>query len=210
MSFWHFYGARIIFMKISFQRRLFALSILLTLSACASAPKTPSSTGLSYLMAPQMRLLVSRIEVSKSYMPSPKDASVEQLFPIAPSVMIQQWIRDRFSPAGGEGSALITIEEASVIEKRLPGTLGLRGLFTTDQTERYDAQVAVKVEIKDSRGYPLGYARATASASRTVSEDMTLNDRQKVFTILMEDLMNRLNQEIEKNMREYLARFIKN
>lgn len=159
-------------------------------------------------MAPQMQLRVSRIEIAKSYLPSAQNASVEALFPVAPSIMVQQWIRDRFSPAGGQGSALITIEEAVVTEKRLPGTPGLKGLWTTDQTERYTARVAVKIEIKDARGYPLGFARATASTSRTVSEDMTFAERQKTFTILMEDLMNQLNQEIEKNMREYLGKFI--
>lgn len=184
-------------------------SVIFVLGACTSSSPPPPATGLSYLMAPQMRLAVGRIEVSKSYTPTPQEASLSALFPVAPSVMVQQWIRDRFVPTGGEGSAFITIEEASVVEKRLPGTPGLKGLFTTDQTERYTARVAVKIEIKDARGYPLGYARATATTSRTVGENMTFDERQKACTILMEDLMNQLNQEIEKNMREYLGKFIK-
>jgi hypothetical protein len=180
---------------------------LVCLSGCttSSLPKAP---GLHYLAAPQIQLRVGRLEIARQYTPPQKEPYVDHLFAMTPAVMVQQWARERFVPAGGVGHAVITVEDASVIEKRLPPQGGLKNLFTSQMVERYDARVVVKIEMMDERGYPKSYARATATATRSVSDRMTLNQRKEAWSALMEDLMNRLNEEVEKNIREYLSIFV--
>ncbi|MGL5783934.1 MAG: hypothetical protein ACRCYZ_00315 [Alphaproteobacteria bacterium] len=177
------------------------------LSGCGTSP-LPRAPGLNYLVAPQIQLRVGRLEIAKRYAPPQKDPYVDHLFAMTPAVMVQQWARERFVPAGGAGHAVITVEDASVVEKRLPSQGGLNNLFASQMSERYDARVVVKIEIMDERGYPKSYARATATATRTVSDQMTLTQRQEAWTALMEDLMNRLNEEVEKNIKEYLSIFV--
>ena len=88
---------------------------------------------------------------------------------------------DRLRPGGDEGWAEAVIRDASATETALQRTEGIRGAFTTDQTERYDAIIAIDVRIFDPAGKELAYASATARHSRTVAEDATLNDRERAW-----------------------------
>ena len=182
--------------------------VLLGLQACGSPQPYKSPQGLSYLTAAQLRLRVGRLEIANQYTPAKRDPFVDHLFPMPPTLMVKQWIKERFVPAGGSGHALVTIEDASVVEKRLSPTSGFGSLFSPEPAERYEARVVVKIEIMDERGYPQSYVRTTAQASKTVTNQATLRQRQDAWTALMEELMNRLNEEMEKNIKEYLSVFV--
>ena len=120
----------------------------------------------------------------------------------------QQWVQDRLLPMGKTGYAVVTIEEASVVETPLKGTPGFRGLFTVDQSEQYDAKMFVKIEIFDETGNPKAFSYARAQGSRTVAENFTLGQRRKVWIIMMEKIMNNLDEELDRNVKSYLSEYI--
>ena len=92
----------------------------------------------------------------------------------------------------------------------LPRTPGVRGAFTTDQTDRYDGSLASALEIREERGnFVSGTATAKVTRSRTVPEGQSLNDRDKIWFDFTEAMMNDMNAELERQINGNLARFLR-
>ena len=111
-------------------RHLLLTCLIFLLAACTPAAQLPEPIGLAYLSNKPIRLDVARIEVVKKYKSSSQPPHVENDFPVPPVAMIQQWVQDRLVPVGKTGHAVVTIEEASIIEIPLKGTKGFKGMFT--------------------------------------------------------------------------------
>ena len=52
------------------------------------------------------------------------------------------------------------------------------------------------------------FATARATYSRTVPEDITVNDRLRIYYEITEALMRSLDVELEKNIRQHLAPYL--
>jgi len=190
--------------------RFTSLALLaVLLSACAPSAEMPTPVGLSYLATKPICLDVTRAEVIEKYQSSSVPPHVENNFPVPPVAMIQQWVQDRLLPVGKTGYAVVTIEEASVIETSLKGTSGFKGMFTVDQSEQYDANMSVKVEVFDDAGNLKSFAYARSKGSRTVGENLTLGQRRRVWIIMMEKIMNRLDAELDLNVKTYLKDYVR-
>jgi hypothetical protein len=134
--------------------------------------------------------------------------NVEHLFPVAPAAAAERWARERLRPVGAEGVAVVKIVQGSVVEVPLPRTQGVRGAFTTDQSERYDAVLEVSIEASRRSDGRRSMVSSRASRSRTVPEDVSLNDREKVWFEMTEALMNDLNAALERQIYDNLGAFV--
>ncbi|MEB3701901.1 hypothetical protein Bealeia1_00970 [Candidatus Bealeia paramacronuclearis] len=188
--------------------RIIPFALLLNLTGC-SEPKMPEPMGLTYLTQAPLKVDVAHIEVVKKFKSKNQRPHVEHEFPVPPIAMVQQWVHDRFLAVGKSGTMTVTIEDASVVEVVLKGTKGFKGLFTIDQSERYDANVALKIEVTDDAGTSTGFTNASAKGSKSVSENMTLGQRRKVWMNLMEKVLNNLDGEVERNVQTHLGKFLK-
>jgi hypothetical protein len=189
--------------------RFLSLAFLtILLAACAPSADLPEPVGLAYLANKPLRLNVARVEVIKKYQSSATPPHVENNFPVPPVAMLQQWVQDRLLPVGKTGYATVTIEEASVIESSLKGTPGFKGMFTVDQSERYDANMSVKIEIFDDSGTLKNFAYARTKGARSVAENLTLGQRRRVWIVMMEKIMNSLDAELDLNVRTYLSEYV--
>lgn len=189
-------------------RLLSFIGLAFFLVACSPAARLPEPLGLAYLARSPLSLNVARVEVVKKYQSSSKPPHVENDFPVPPVAMIQQWTQDRLLPIGKTGYAVVTIEEASVIETSLKKTRGVQSFFTVDQSERYDADLSVRIEIFDDLGNSKGFSYARAKGARTVAENLSLGGRRKVWIHMMESLMNTLDEELERNVRANLGSYL--
>ena len=111
--------------------------------------------------------------------------------------------------AAGRSPAGPAIRDASATETTLKRTEGVRGAFTTDQAERYDAAITISVHILDSLGKELANASATARYSRTVAENVTLNDRERVWYRMTTAMMHALDKALEGEIERSLAAFLR-
>lgn len=183
------------------------IAVSLALAACEFAANSPKYPELSFTHLPQIRLDVAQIEVVNEYLSPSKPPNVEHLFPTPPSVVAERWGRDRLRAVGATGKARVVIRRASVVEVPLKTKTGIRGALTTDQSERYDADVEMAVELEKDGGTVTVAARSRRS--RTVPEDITLNDREKEWFQMNEALINDLNASLETEIRKGMARYIK-
>ena len=63
--------------------------------------------------------------------------------------------------------------------------------------------------MRSDRGFREAFASATAERSRTVAEDISLHDREMAFYEMTKALMEDLNTELEKNIEQFLARYLR-
>jgi hypothetical protein len=190
-------------------RRLAVPLCLVIVAACETAPLPPPIPQLTYSHLAPIEIAAARIEIVEDYKPPLRTPNVEHRFPTPPAQAVRQWVKDRLRAVGDEGVLRVVIRDASVIETELEKTGGVRGAFTNDQSERYDARLEVVVEVRSVRGFQDAFASAIATRSRTVAEDISLYDRELVFFDMTKALMEDLNAELEKNIEQFLARFIR-
>lgn len=195
-------------MKIGMNRRALLIgSSACVLAACTNPPPDPVFPEVTFTHLPPIRLDVRSLEIVDASV-SPGRADVSSGMPVPPSIAAQQWANDRLVPAGNSGSVVFTITEASVVETKLERTQGVRGVVTRDQSERYDGKLAAEVTIRDATGGRSGTVSAEATRSRTVAENISLNQRDKVWFEITEAMINDLNGELEKAINQFLQPFL--
>jgi hypothetical protein len=179
------------------------------LSGCTQPPP-PSRrfAEITFQQYPKFNFSVGKIEIVREYVPPLHAPNVDHLFPVPPLQMAEQWARDRLVAAGGTDVLRYVLKRASVVESELPKTTGIRGAFTNEQAERYDAVVEVEIEIRTERGYRDGVASARAERRQTVAEDISPADRDQTWFAMTEALGRDLNGELERNIQSGLPRFL--
>lgn len=192
-------------------RRSALLAAVLALASCAPSVATrPNFPEIRFTDQPKIRLDVSTVEVERAFRPSLREPQVEHLFPVPPEVAAENWARDRLEAAnpGSPRRARVRILDASVKEVPLKKTDGLRGAFTTDQSERYDATVEMAVDILGERGFAERSVTARAQRSQSVKEGITPNEREQVWYELTRQLMADIDRQLESEMRSNFNYFV--
>ena len=83
------------------------------------------------------------------------------------------------------------------------------GDFTIPQSERYDLNIAVRLQIVDANGRSMASVDASATRSRTVAADATLNDRERVWFDMTEQAMADLNGSLDKSIPQYMRTYLR-
>jgi hypothetical protein len=78
---------------------------------------------------------------------------------------------------------------------------------TVDQAERYEARLVVQISASDpSRGISAS-ANTRVERSRTVAEDVTLNEREAIWYKMVEDMAGDLDPQLEGAIDQYFGSF---
>jgi hypothetical protein len=183
---------------------VFGLSVV----GCEATVPSPTFPDLTFGHLGPIKLNVGSMEIVSTYKPPMSAPNVEHLFPTPPGDAMGRWAADRLLATGSTSRARFVILEASVVETALKKQKGLKGAFTKDQSERYEAVLEATLEIFDDSETSKGFANARASRSVTVGEDATVNERAQAWFSLNEALMRDINAELEKNISLYLGNWL--
>jgi hypothetical protein len=189
-------------------RRAVLVATVAGVAGCTVPVQRPDFPELTWTHLPPFTLDVAEIEIIDATQPTGASPHVEHLFPLPPAKAAERWARDRLRAGGTVNRARFTIQRAEVIEVGLRQTGGVSGIFTKDQSERYDADLVVLLEIRSDAGQLLGQVTAELRKSRTVPEDASLNERESIWFAITDDLAKLLNAEMERNMPPFLGRWI--
>jgi hypothetical protein len=179
------------------------------LASCDTPPHREPFAQLTYQHLAPINLDVARIVIVDAYQSPMTDPHVDQDFPTPPATAARQWAQDRLKAVGTDGVAKFTITDGSAIDVPLPRSQGLDGMFTQDQSDRYDVTVTVRLEVENRMGNHQGAITASAKRSDTAPEDMTLNEREKLWFDMTDKLMQQLNAELEKRIAANLKDFVR-
>jgi len=186
---------------------LAAAFLLAAAAACTLDDPGNRFADITYEHRPDIGLDVGTIEIEQTYQGTGEPPHVEHRFPRRPGVVAQQWARDRVVARGDRLTFRYIVREASAIETELERTGGVTGFLTTEQSERYETHIVVEMQIIDGRQL-LGSASAEARRSVTVPEDISLNERERVWYRLTEDTMNDLDKQLEETIRKAFFPYI--
>ncbi|MCH2548634.1 MAG: hypothetical protein MK031_01095 [Alphaproteobacteria bacterium] len=193
-----------------FIRRNLVLVCAFCLISCGDIPVQTQTPELTYSHLGLFRLDVSEIQIVNKFVPAMRLPNIEHLMPVAPAFAAKSWAEDRLQKKGSSGRrAIFTILDASVVKSPLRKKNGVRGTFTIDQSELYKASVKVRLEIFNLDGSSAGAVEAASWRSKSVPENITLNDRDKVWFHLTEAVTNELNSELERSIPKFLGNYLR-
>lgn len=185
--------------------------LIVALTGCQTTPAPTRFPELTYGHLGVIKLDVDRIDIASDYQAPLRPPNVDHLFPTPPERAMRRWAQDRLAAAGSNTGrfARFVITDAKVTETNLPRSTGLTGAFTKDQSQRYDLSMSAAIEIREERGnFRSGYATASTSRSRTVREDISVNEREKVWFEMLEQAMSELNAELDRQIKANMTRFV--
>ena len=182
---------------------------LLVIAACETTVPSNTFPDLRYNHLPPIRLDAVRVEVIEQYKSSGQKPYVEHEFPHRPASIATRWGTDRLKAAGTRNIVRMTILKGSVVEVPLARTQGVKGVFTTDQSEKYEGNLSVRIDIIGPDGRSLANVASQATRSRTVPEDITLADREKAWFRMTEAMMNDLNLSLERQIKQHFTAWLK-
>lgn len=189
--------------------RSIMITMLLVVAGCETAVEPRSFPEQTFSHLPPISLDVAEIDIVLLFEPPLKVPHVEHEMPVPPHRAIERWVVDRIRTVGTSGQAVVTIRDASVVEQRLKRLGGIKGTFTTEQSERYDARVEVEITAMGGRGLRSAKAMTTSLRSRTIPEDATLRQRRLLWYELTERVMHDFDRTFEAQIRQHLAAFLK-
>ena len=193
--------------KISHWRVLFVILVFASASACETNVVRTLIPDLSFSHLPTFKFAVAEIIIKDYRADAKEEANIEARFPIPISDALKQWTEDRLIAAGGTNIMLVVIEEARVSSELLEIDKDLEALFTVEQAERITAVLRVKIQIVDKEGKVVAFTRAECTRSRTIGENISLNERDGIYneitTVLMNDFNTSQEQEIHKYFKSY-------
>lgn len=184
------------------------LLVAAAVAGCETQVVRPQFPDITFAHRPAIVLSVGTVTVETAYRAPLAAPNVEHLMAQPPAKVVERWARDRLEAGGSGGRALFTVLDGTVTETRLETRKGLSGAFTTEQAERYDAAVEARLEVYDGSGRRTGFATARADRSKTLAEDATVNDRERLWYELAEQLAAAFDAEMEKNVRRHLGGWV--
>jgi hypothetical protein len=173
----------------------------IVLAACSSVnPPMQRFPEMTFRNLPAMQLNVGRVEVITKYQASTKPPHVEYDMPVSPENALKRWVQDRLQPTGTTGILRVVIRDATATETPLPTDQGFSSMFEKQQVARVDMSVDVALQMLDERQFVVAEVTGKANRSRTESEGMKLNERDKLFYDMVEDLMKGFNSEVDPDI----------
>ncbi|HEY9080673.1 hypothetical protein [Magnetovibrio sp.] len=184
------------------------------LAGCASDAQLAGpvpEVGFQHLSP--IHLKVARVEVRSDYQSPMTDPNAEHRFSTPPAKAMSNWATRRLQAVGtpggmGGGTATFVIEDAAVIETQLNKSTGLKGAFTYEPTERYDANIAARLMIADGQNNAQGEVKVSAKRSVEVRENATLAERERAWFEMTEALMADFNAQMENQIQAHLRRWL--
>lgn len=187
-----------------------AVVAVLTLGACAGNPPIQRLPEISFADKQPIHLNVAQLEIDPQYQSPGRKPNIEHLMPVSPEGAAVRWAQDRLKPMGaaGSGFARVVIQDAKVVETSLKTDKGFTGLFKQQQAERVDAQLDVAVQILDPRHLPVADVVARATRSRTIPEGVSVNERDRIYYEISEQLIRDIDSQMDNLIRTYLNRWV--
>lgn len=178
------------------------------LGACASTAPTERLPQMTFAHLPSVELDVAKVEIENRYNPPLAAPHIEHKMPTSPAQALEQWLTDRVKAVGRTGTLRMVIEDARTTETELATDTSLKGALTKQQGWRYDMAVKATLQLRGISGDLLAEASANAERSITAREDISLNDREKLWFDTLGQLMNNFNGAMDANLKRYMGRWI--
>lgn len=187
-----------------------AFLALIALAACTVAPPERPKPNFAYKQYPATVLNVAEINIVEAYVPPMRAPNVEHMMPQSLNAAVAEWARTRFRAGGSDGTVTITIQDASVIGQDLNRTNGVKGWFTVDQAERFDAKVLVEMKVEGVALGSTGSGTVRVERGQTIAENVSILDRDRAWTSMSETILLDLDAGTQQMLQNRLPFLVQN
>lgn len=190
--------------------RLFAALALFAVAACQPAPVSYTLSPVSFRAQPAINVNVAKINIVEDYTSPAHAPNVEHQMTMSPAQGVKIWASERLKAVGNSGQLDVVITDAAVKEIKLPLKQGVRGFFTEDQSERYDAALGVTLRLYDgTSSMSRAQGDVNVTRSRTISEKASLADREKLWHDMSIEMVQAYDREAETRLRQYFSTYLR-
>ena len=178
---------------------LLASSVLL--SGCMSRVEKTILPDYETVDFQSLRLDARKMEIIENWNMPMEPPYIEHMLAPNLSSMLVDWGSRVLVPVGGSGEVVLDISQASVKQTALPKSEKLVNLFRDNQ------EVMVRADIKAKLLWiqPVGGKQAIidlgATASRTIKETATPNERDVIIREVMVEAVELIDQQAAKEIR---------
>jgi hypothetical protein len=187
-----------------------ALVLLFTAAPFGGAFAQAGFPTLRFNGEPPFRLAVGSIQIVNRD-PSPgRPPRIDQRFPIPPARAIETWAHDRLVAAGGPDRLIVTIVRGRALDTPLRMDAGSLSSSATDQqSDRFDVEAEVRLDIVDPRGVPVANVRAVATRYQTVLESTTPDQVDNIWYEMVRAVMAQLAPRLDSEIRRHWAAYLR-
>lgn len=166
-----------------------SFAVPLLLAGCGGDEGVPQSfPPLRYNYLAPISLNVANIQTNVRYVPDQGGSNLDATSPEAPLQAVEQMVQDRLVAGGSGGTAVITINAASL----------------NQVNDTVVGNVSLRLTVTSADGRQRGYTDASVTRTRTMP-DNTSPDALRAFLYSMtQDLVNAENVELEYQIRQNL------
>ena len=189
-------------------RSIVLCSMAVLLNACETPVKIQTLPDIIFAHLAPISLNIARVEIVSEFRAPLRAPNVDHLFHVSPEKALRNWVRDRIVPSGVTGKARFIIKNASATESKLATDKGFIGQFKKELSERYTVYVEGELQIIDASGVVRAQASAKAERSRTIREDASLNDREKLWHDITRAALIDFNGVIQGALKTHASRWM--
>ncbi|AUG51313.1 hypothetical protein [Thalassospira marina] len=177
-------------------------------AACTSAP-VQTYPDVTWRHLSPIEFSAGPVEKVAAYgVPAANDLQPDLPFDLGRMAM--NWPDDRLETAGTNDILRYSVTDASITTASLETKGGIKGMFTDDQSQKVDLKVGAKLELLTEDGTQKGEVAAVVERSRTLSESMSVAEREKAIYDETAALLMDLDRELDKQIHKNLGRFLLN
>jgi len=213
-------AAHMILTRVSLKgHSLFAVILVCGfLAACADTrppPSGPVAATITFAHRAPLMLDVASIELVEPWRQPGIAPHIGHRNANSPPSIVRAWTRDRLAaspggPGASDGTILrVILQDGSVTQTALEVEEGVGGLFRDEADTRIDAVCAVDVEVIDPVAGRIGSVSVRVVGTRKILESASLNERDRVYFALMEEVASSLNSALENGLNAELGFVIK-
>lgn len=168
--------------------RIAALLLSLLVAACGGGEERRDFPPLRYDYLPPIQLNVAALEVEPRFIPSGTGADVTAQAPVRPVDALTTMGRDRLSPLGGSGRAVLAIQDGSLVR---------RG-------DTISGSMAVGLTIFRDDGGRAGFVEARVSRTSSGGSGSLRGRLYDLVEAMMNDMNVELEFQIRRNLKDWL------
>ena len=179
------------------------------MASCTQAPVSSKTPELTFDHLNPISLPVNRVEIVEQFQPGMTAPQVEHLFPVPPYRAVHSLLKQRLKAEGVTDNILrVVIEDASVIEEKLPRTEGIMGAFIKEPDVRYKGRIVIRFELASAAAPDIvrAHADVTADRTKTVFENVSLLHRQRAWFEMTEAMLRDVDRGLDEIVKPTFGR----
>lgn len=179
-----------------------SLAAPLFLSGCANSGVVERIDVTDPARKGMIQLDLGSVAFVNEYNPPYSAPNVDHLMQTTPSLATRNWLNSRYSASGANGLLRVTVKDASMIEENLgTASVGLKRLFTVEQTERYAGRIELRIDVEQPEIQKTTTITVVAERATTVPETASLSSRETAWSNLTRLMMADIDAAVEDNLR---------